>query len=178
LKKHSGKNESVEPYFSKSDQTQFKSELLRRLYALDNELSSKTNEHFITLGKIVHCHLAVEKMILKYIKHNNPQIGAIEKYVKYLLPKARLATEIPNSMITPKIFQAIQELNTIRNDFGHKIDALEIHPEKMKTITEIVSSWNFEREFSAVEKIQVFVAESEMRNKILDELLGKYEKPK
>lgn len=58
---------------------EFKNAIFKKLDTFKAQLHSKSEQHFILAGRLIHCHLLLENLIVDYIKFKNPNIGCIEK---------------------------------------------------------------------------------------------------
>jgi hypothetical protein len=131
---------------------------LARLDSFTSDMNSRTQTHFALLGEFIHVHIVLEKMILNYVKRRNPNIGPIEKIIWGFKAKLQIAKQMPDSVFDGPLFKPVNQVNEIRNKFGHRMDAVEIPEADLVPIRKFLEAWPKTKSLDGMSLVRVFVA--------------------
>lgn len=136
-------------------------ESFRRLFHSRNEKSVQV------LGEFLHYHLLVEKLIVDYIQAVAPNVGPIADTLKYYSQKLTFALKLPDcDEWFKKLGPALRQLNTIRNDFAHEIEASELPSQKLDVLRQAVKENHKDDDWlkpkSDIDLVRIFVIDFSM----------------
>ena len=113
-----------------------------------------SNDHEV-IGKVLKCHLIVENYLDSFLEEHYG-INDIDAARLSYFQKAKLIPDSKSSvtLIKPGVLQ----LNTIRNRYGHNLDA-EVKSEELNQINRVLDIFRKEQKFEdAIDRIEAFTS--------------------